>query len=212
MFATQASTLRQSYHASGLTAKKLNSGESSEGPIPKFVPDKTTGNRARHQAKELFSVLFADFSVDPLATLYYRSITPVGLIMICHIDAGNGIPIYEQIERQVKFSVANGSLLVGERVPSVRELATQAAVNVNTVARAYRQLQQLGILNSIRGTGLTVSAEAPEICRNDRLELIRGRLRSVLQEALRNQISVDEIHGLVDSECLSISQISPDSS
>ena len=37
--------------------------------------------------------------------------------MICHIDAGNGIPIYEQIERQVKFSIANGSLLVGERLP-----------------------------------------------------------------------------------------------
>ena len=61
--------------------------------------------------------------------------------MICHIDAGNGIPIYEQIERQVKFSIANGSLLVGERLPSVRELAVQAAVNVNTVARAYRELQ-----------------------------------------------------------------------
>ena len=64
--------------------------------------------------------------------------------MICHIDAGNGLPIYSQIERQVKFAVANGSLLVGERVPSVRELATQTAVNVNTVARAYRELQPAG--------------------------------------------------------------------
>ena len=121
--------------------------------------------------------------------------------MICHIDAGNGIPIYEQIERQVKFAVANGSLLVGERVPSVRELATQTAVNVNTVARAYRDLQQHGVLNSIRGTGLTVSAEAPKICAAGRLEMIRERLRSVLQEAIRNQISVDEIHRLVDEEC-----------
>ena len=126
--------------------------------------------------------------------------------MICHIDAGNGIPIYEQIERQVKFAVANGSLLVGERVPSVRDLATQAAVNVNTVARAYRDLQQHGVLHSIRGTGLTVSSEAPVICQQDRLGMIRERLRSVLQEALQNQISVDEIRTLVDEEWTQLSQ------
>ncbi len=129
--------------------------------------------------------------------------------MICHIDAGNGIPIYEQIERQVKFSIANGTLLVGERLPSVRELAIQAAVNVNTVARAYRELQQQGVLDSIRGTGMSVSATAPEICRQNRLEMIRQRLRSVLQEAKRNQISVDEVRTLVNTEWQSLAQ--PDS-
>jgi len=126
--------------------------------------------------------------------------------MICHIDAGNGIPIYEQIERQVKFAVANGSLLVGERVPSVRELATTTAVNVNTVARAYRDLQDHGVLNSIRGTGLVVAQDAPDICRQDRLGMIRERLSSVLQEALHNQISVDEIRTLVDDEWNQLSQ------
>ncbi len=126
--------------------------------------------------------------------------------MICHIDAGNGIPIYEQIERQVKFAVANGSLLVGERVPSVRELATQTAVNVNTVARAYRELQQQGVLNSIRGTGLAVSMEAKKICKQGRLQMIRDRLRSVLQEALQNQIAVEEIRTLVDEEWTELSQ------
>ena len=129
--------------------------------------------------------------------------------MICHIDAGNGIPIYEQIERQVKFSIANGTLLVGERLPSVRELAIQAAVNVNTVARTYRELQQQGVLDSIRGTGMSVSATAPEICRQNRLEMIRQRLRSVLQEAKRNQISVDEVRTLVNTEWQSLAQ--PDS-
>lgn len=124
--------------------------------------------------------------------------------MICHIDVGSGIPIYEQIERQVKFAVANGALLVGERVPSVRELATQAAVNVNTVSRAYRELQQQGVLVSIRGTGLTVTSEAPKICEQGRLEMIRTRLRSVLTEARRNQIDVSEVRNLVDSEWASL--------
>jgi len=127
-----------------------------------------------------------------------------GAAMICHIDANNGIPIFEQIDRQVKFAIANGSLLPGERVPSVRDLATQTAVNVNTVARAYRQLQDQGILNSIRGTGMAVSNDALEICRINRIELIRERLRSTLQEALQSQMSVDEIRGLVDEECASL--------
>ena len=129
--------------------------------------------------------------------------------MICHIDPSNGIPIYEQIERQVKFAVANGSLLVGERVPSVRDMASQAAVNVNTVARAYRELQQQGILHPIRGTGLAIATDAPEICRHSRLNLIRERLRSVLQEAFQNQISADEIRTLVDEQCAALNQQPP---
>ena len=81
--------------------------------------------------------------------------------MICQIETNNGIPIYEQICRQVKFAVANGSLLVGEHVPSVREMATRTAVNVNTVARAYRDLQSEGVLVSIRGTGTGDCCERP---------------------------------------------------
>ena len=120
--------------------------------------------------------------------------------MICQIETNNGIPIYEQICRQVKFAVANESLLVGEHVPSVREMATRAAVNVNTVARAYRELQAEGVLVSIRGTGLAVAADAPEKCRRNRLEMVRERLSYLLREAMQNGVSSDEIHSLVDSE------------
>ena len=120
--------------------------------------------------------------------------------MICQIETNNGIPIYEQICRQVKFAVANGSLLVGEHVPSVREMATRTAVNVNTVARAYRDLQGEGVLVSIRGTGLAIAADAPEKCRRSRLEMVRERLRYVLREAMQNGVSSDEIHSLVHSE------------
>jgi len=120
--------------------------------------------------------------------------------MICHIDANNGIPIYEQICRQVKFAVANEALLVGEHVPSVRELAIQAAVNVNTVARAYRDLQAGGVLVSIRGTGLAVSPDAPQACRRERLLMISDRLRSVLREAHQNGITLEEIQQMLHAE------------
>ncbi len=129
--------------------------------------------------------------------------------MICQIETNNGIPIYEQICRQVKFAVANGSLMVGEHVPSVRELATRTAVNPNTVARAYRDLQADGILLSIRGTGLAVAADALKKCRRERLEMIRERLRSVLREAMQNSISSEEIQELLRSEWTSLQKERP---
>ncbi|WP_437230674.1 GntR family transcriptional regulator [Planctomicrobium sp. SH661] len=129
--------------------------------------------------------------------------------MLPHIDPTNGIPIYEQIVRQVKFAVANGSLQVGEHVPSVRDMAGLAAVNPNTVARAYRDLQNEGILIAIRGTGLAITPQAPQLCRKLRLELIRERLRSVLEEAAQNQIEWDEIRKLVELEMKRLSPRKP---
>ncbi|MFV0446734.1 MAG: GntR family transcriptional regulator [Planctomycetaceae bacterium] len=120
--------------------------------------------------------------------------------MIFHVDANNGIPIYEQIVRQVKFAVAAGHLDAADHVPSVRELATQVAVNANTVARAYRDLQTEGILRPIRGTGLAVTAEAPKLCRSARQQLVRERLRHTLEEAVSSGLTEGEIRSLVEKE------------
>jgi GntR family transcriptional regulator len=120
--------------------------------------------------------------------------------MLLHVEANNGIPIYEQIVRQVKFAVAAGNLHVDQHVPSVRDLAGQLAVNANTVARAYRDLQTEGVLTPIRGTGLAVTAEAPKLCRAARQQLVRERLQSVLEEATRAGLDADEIRLLVDRE------------
>ena len=125
--------------------------------------------------------------------------------MQCHVNPDNGIPIYEQICRQVRFAVANGLLLPGEHVPSVRELAVQLAVNANTVARAYRDLQSEDILISISGTGLAVASNAVRVCQKNRLEMIRERLRNVLQEAIQNQVTEDEVRSLLDAEWRSLS-------
>lgn len=126
--------------------------------------------------------------------------------MLAHVDPSNGIPIYEQIVRQVKFAIADASLRVGDHVPSVRELASRLAVNPNTVARAYRDLQMLGLLLPIRGTGLAVSPAAPRQCQKERLELIRERLRAVLSEAVNNGVSHEEIRSLVESVLIRLPQ------
>ena len=102
--------------------------------------------------------------------------------------------------RQVKFAVANAGLRPRDLVPSVRELSQTLALNPNTIARAYRELQSDGILATVRGTGLEVTDGAPKKCRTERKKLIRGRLESALREAACSGLSVDEIRGLVDHE------------
>jgi GntR family transcriptional regulator len=126
--------------------------------------------------------------------------------MFFAIDTANGIAVYEQIVRQVKFAVAREAVKPGEMVPSVRELARELAVNPNTVARAYRQLQSDGVLESVRGTGLEVAARARDRCRRETVELIRARLRQVLVEARQSQLSVAQLQQLVEEELKVVSK------
>ncbi len=120
--------------------------------------------------------------------------------MFFTIDPSAGLPIYEQVVRQIKFAVAGQVIKPGELVPSVREVARQLAINPNTVARAYRQLQADGVLEPVRGTGLQATGGALELCRRERLNLIRRRLRAVLTEARQSRLDGDEIRELVESE------------
>ncbi len=123
--------------------------------------------------------------------------------MFFNVDPSNGLPIYEQVVRQVVYAIAGEALRIGELVPSVRELARQLAINPNTVARAYRHLQDEGVLESVRGTGLAVAAGAMDRCRLARVRLIRERLQQVLVEARQSRLEPGELRGLIESELAS---------
>jgi GntR family transcriptional regulator len=124
--------------------------------------------------------------------------------MFFQIDPQNGLAIYEQVVRQVKFAVAGEVLKQGELVPSVREVARELAINPNTVARAYRQLQDQNVLAAVRGTGLAVAAGAGPRCRDERIELIRQRLRQTLVEAKQSRLAPAELRRLVEGELAAI--------
>ena len=124
--------------------------------------------------------------------------------MFFHIDPTNGLAIYEQVARQVVFAVAGGALAPGEIVPSVREVAREIAVNPNTVARAYRELQARGVLEPVRGTGLAVTQGAVAKCREDRLRMIRARLQQVLVEAKQSRLDHQQLQALVQAEMAAI--------
>ncbi len=120
--------------------------------------------------------------------------------MFFDVDPSNGVPIYEQVVRQVVYAVAAEALRAGDLVPSVRELARELAINPNTVARAYRQLQDDGVLDSLRGTGLAIAPGALEKCRDARVRLIRTRLQQLLVEAQQSRLDPGQFRGLVEAE------------
>jgi GntR family transcriptional regulator len=120
--------------------------------------------------------------------------------MFLQIDFADELTIYDQVVRQVKFAVAGDVLKEGELVPSVRELARELTINPNTVARAYRQLQDDQVLVSVRGTGLAVAAGAARRCREERVELIRSRLEQVLAEAKLSGIDPKKLRALVEKQ------------
>jgi GntR family transcriptional regulator len=120
--------------------------------------------------------------------------------MFFSIDPTNGVAIYEQIVRQVKFAIAEGTLRPGQMLPSVRQLSQQLAINPNTIARAYQQLQADEVIETLRGRGLTVCAGATQRCREIRRVLIADRLRGVLGEALHGGLKAEEIRQMVGAE------------
>ena len=68
------------------------------------------------------------------------------------------MPLYAQLTRAIRFAITTGRLRVGERLPTVRQLAVDLRVNANTVAKVYAELERSGILETRRGVGTFVSA------------------------------------------------------
>lgn len=124
--------------------------------------------------------------------------------MFFALDPANGVAIYEQIVRQVKFAVASGALHAGDAVPSVRELARELVVNPNTVARAYRELQDDGVLHPVRGSCLEVAPAAARHCRSEREKLLRLRLHQVLEECFQSGLPQADVRHMLDTELAAI--------
>lgn len=130
--------------------------------------------------------------------------------MFFSIDASNGVPIYEQVVRQVKFAIAEEALQPGQLLPSIRALSVDLAINPNTVARAFQELQSEGILETVRGRGLAVCEGMAERCKQVRRELITERLRSALDEALRSGMDAEGIQAIVQQQLHELaSQVAP---
>src|SRR5713226_7302699 len=75
------------------------------------------------------------------------------------LDSKSGVPIYRQIQDQVRYGIASGLLQAGEQLPTVRALAVELSVNPNTVIKAYSELEREGILTTEQGSGTFVAPQ-----------------------------------------------------
>lgn len=120
--------------------------------------------------------------------------------MFFSIDPAGDVPLYEQIVRQVKLAVADGVLAGGQMVPSVRQLASDLAINPNTIARAYQQLQNDKVLETMRGRGMIVRRDATARCTKARNSLVADGVRRALSDALSGGMTPDELRELFEAE------------
>jgi len=104
------------------------------------------------------------------------------------IDNASDRPVYLQIIDQVKRDIALGRLAKDERLPTVRQLAQQLAINPNTIAKAYRQLEQEGIIVTRAGAGAFVAGLDSMLSRTVRRRLICDELERIVVEAFHMQI------------------------
>jgi len=100
------------------------------------------------------------------------------------VDSKSPTPIYAQLDRLIRAAIATGSLQAGVQLPTVRQLAVDLAVNANTVAKVYAQLERDGILETRRGVGTFVrEVPTPQAARAHRQRELRDLIRRFVGDA-----------------------------
>jgi GntR family transcriptional regulator len=117
--------------------------------------------------------------------------------MLVHVNSSSGLPLYLQIESQLKHVVAAGALRQGDALPSVRKLASELRINPNTVARAYQNLERDGVIRTVPGGGTYVAHNVPGLLKTEKLKRLRPFAMQVAVEGTQLRLSPDEILKLV---------------
>lgn len=120
--------------------------------------------------------------------------------MTIRVRPDSPVPIYEQIASQIIFAVAASDLVVGDLVPSVRDLASQLVVNPNTVVRAYQELERAGVIETRRGLGMAVAEGAEKACLDRRKAIVRDRLKEALREAAAAGLAPADVCKMVEDD------------
>lgn len=90
------------------------------------------------------------------------------------LDPKSGIPFYRQIIDQIRYGIAAGKLNVGDQLPTVRALAVELKVNLNTISKAYRELEIKNILETQQGSGTFIAPVKVEILDNEKEKKLTG--------------------------------------
>ena len=109
------------------------------------------------------------------------------------IDYASGTPIYRQIIDQIRFGIASGQLKLGEQLPTVRALAVELKVNLNTVSKAYKELEIKNILTTQQGSGTFINQADHVIQEGERENKLKEICSQFSSVALSYGFSIEEI-------------------
>lgn len=112
------------------------------------------------------------------------------------LDVRSRMPIYEQLVEKLKQLIINDVLKEDEKLPSVRELAQQLTINPNTIQKAYRELESLGYIYSLKGKGSFVHPSS-KVDNEEELKKVREELKKLFAEAIYLGMSSEEIAALL---------------
>lgn len=118
--------------------------------------------------------------------------------MLIRIETGSGTPISRQIADQIRAQCAGGVLAPGERLPSVRELARQLAVNPNTIQHIYERLTLEGVLERRHGDGTFVATGNQQDQKAEQMELLNRDVVRLVERAAMLGVDESELHGLIE--------------
>jgi GntR family transcriptional regulator len=118
--------------------------------------------------------------------------------MFIRIETSSGVPITRQIADQVRTHCASGSLCPGDRLPSVRQLALQLAVNQNTILRVYERLTAEGLLERRHGDGTFVADRLPPGRLKAERESLAQEAQRLAQRAADLGIPINDVHKMLD--------------
>lgn len=112
--------------------------------------------------------------------------------MLLHISS-DGPPIYDQIADQIRFRIVAGQLKAGDELPTIRGLAQSLRVNPNTVARAYRELEQQGLVEKRRTTGTFVAELTQRLGIAERRRMLAPQIDKLLIQSRQLGLSLDDV-------------------
>ena len=121
--------------------------------------------------------------------------------LLLQIDFRSGLPIYTQIVNQVQTQVVGGVLKPGDQLPTVRALAEELRVNFNTIARAYRLLDEARIISTQQGRGTYITEiPPPNVTEQLRRESLEALTHRFISEAMRLDFSKTEVSQMVKDQ------------
>jgi GntR family transcriptional regulator len=126
--------------------------------------------------------------------------------MLLQINFKSGKPVYLQVVDQIKAAAASGTVQAGEALPSIRPLAEELRVNRNTIAKAYGELENQGVIETIPGKGCFLKSNNSPLKKEVRRKLLVEEIDQAIVQAHHLQVAKDEFMELADERFEALEQ------